>query len=69
MEEINLEQLTGSYRLVLQSLESATKNGSFGLTEAYTLRVAMSNIEKGINILGQYQNSKVPKQVPKNDDK
>lgn len=55
IEEVNLEQLSNSYRLVLQSLETASKNGSYGLTEAYTIRVAMSNIEKAIDTLGKYQ--------------
>lgn len=50
-QTVNMEQLKESYKVVLAALDKACSSGSFSLSEAYIIKISISNLEKGIKQL------------------
>lgn len=55
IEFLKIEQLYESYKFVLNAINKGCKEGVYNLDEAYLTKVALSNLEKTISTLDQFQ--------------
>ena len=54
-------QYRESLKLVNNALEKSNKTGSFALDESYVIKIALSNLEKAMNVIEEvYKNQEQP---------
>lgn len=55
IEIADMHQLTESYKVVVNALNKGCKEGAFNLDESYYIKIALSNVDKSIQLLDQHQ--------------
>jgi len=54
-EVMDMEKLQESVKIIVRALNTGCAKGAFTLDDAYLLKIASSNVEKGVKLLDEYQ--------------
>lgn len=55
VESIDMNQLNESFKVVVNALNKGCKEGAYNLDESYLIKIALSNVDKSIQLLDQHQ--------------
>ncbi len=55
VETVDMNQLNESFKVIVNALNKGCKEGAYNLDESYLIKIALSNVDKSIQLLDKHQ--------------